>query len=506
MIMKRTLTQTFAALLLMTLGLLAGQQIHAQDIDVEVVGYANVFIKVKAVPGDGGKVFPFYKESSVKVWRDEWDYKQAVPVGTPYGVYSTMLYLYANSADDYVFAGWYLDDGDGEFDIEKDEFLSDEDTHIEMFYLDDDVTLYETQAQAKSGTKPTEPSDIVFAYFTNGATVSMSYYQDDAYFHHGNCGSVWISKQINSPGDEVTVRAIPNDGYHFAYWQDASRLGNIVSTENPYTFTVQGGEHLYAYFMADDAPEIELPEEGGFAVVNFYDTWVLSDESIKNGAMVLFVEAEDMTRTDDGKVYLDMSKELAQSIYSQWRYAPTVIYGKGKVTFAYKIGIGIADELLKWSGSKGVTLTGEMLYAYVFVPELGAFIQYGTTDDFSESYTPSIKVPANLVYFTMSAYDLTDDEGNIPLVIGLSPETYDKGVAGRDSALEKINNPEETTEKKGDVNGDGSVDVADISAIISVMSGETEDNATTKAADINGDGTVDVADISAVISIMAGEE
>ena len=54
---------------------------------------------------------------------------------------------------------------------------------------------------------------------------------------------------------------------------------------------------------------------------------------------------------------------------------------------------------------------------------------------------------------------------------------------------------------KGDVNGDGTVDVADISAIISVMAG----TATYTAADVNADGTVDVADISTVISIMAGK-
>ena len=54
--------------------------------------------------------------------------------------------------------------------------------------------------------------------------------------------------------------------------------------------------------------------------------------------------------------------------------------------------------------------------------------------------------------------------------------------------------------KQGDVNDDGTVDVADISAIISVMAGTAAyDN-----ADVNADGTVDVADISNVISIMAG--
>ena len=53
---------------------------------------------------------------------------------------------------------------------------------------------------------------------------------------------------------------------------------------------------------------------------------------------------------------------------------------------------------------------------------------------------------------------------------------------------------------EGDVNGDGTVDVADISAIISIMAGETGKD---YDADVNGDGTVDVADISTVISIMA---
>ena len=51
----------------------------------------------------------------------------------------------------------------------------------------------------------------------------------------------------------------------------------------------------------------------------------------------------------------------------------------------------------------------------------------------------------------------------------------------------------------GDVNVNGTVDVADISAIISVMAGtEQYDN-----ADVNQDGQVDVADISQVITIMA---
>jgi hypothetical protein len=49
------------------------------------------------------------------------------------------------------------------------------------------------------------------------------------------------------------------------------------------------------------------------------------------------------------------------------------------------------------------------------------------------------------------------------------------------------------------VNGDGGVDVADISNVITIMADGTND----KKADVNGDGQVDVADISAIITIMA---
>ena len=54
-------------------------------------------------------------------------------------------------------------------------------------------------------------------------------------------------------------------------------------------------------------------------------------------------------------------------------------------------------------------------------------------------------------------------------------------------------------EPKGDVNGDGSVDVADIATVISVMA----NGGTDLTADVNGDGAVDVADIATIIDEMA---
>ena len=56
---------------------------------------------------------------------------------------------------------------------------------------------------------------------------------------------------------------------------------------------------------------------------------------------------------------------------------------------------------------------------------------------------------------------------------------------------------------RGDVNGDGTVDVADITSVISVMAGNTA--IAHSAADVNGDGSVDATDITTIISIMAGQ-
>ena len=62
----------------------------------------------------------------------------------------------------------------------------------------------------------------------------------------------------------------------------------------------------------------------------------------------------------------------------------------------------------------------------------------------------------------------------------------------------------EAAKPSGDVNGDQTVDVADIATIISVMaSAITPDASASGTADVNGDGVVDVADIATVISIMA---
>ena len=58
-----------------------------------------------------------------------------------------------------------------------------------------------------------------------------------------------------------------------------------------------------------------------------------------------------------------------------------------------------------------------------------------------------------------------------------------------------------TPQLMGDVNSDGSVDVADVTKVISVILGKVE---TFPAADVNGDGGVDVADVTKIITVILG--
>lgn len=53
----------------------------------------------------------------------------------------------------------------------------------------------------------------------------------------------------------------------------------------------------------------------------------------------------------------------------------------------------------------------------------------------------------------------------------------------------------------GDVNGDGSVDVTDINAVLQFVMGDGVEEYRSRA-DVNGDGTIDVADINSILSIL----
>ena len=56
----------------------------------------------------------------------------------------------------------------------------------------------------------------------------------------------------------------------------------------------------------------------------------------------------------------------------------------------------------------------------------------------------------------------------------------------------------------GDVNGDGEVSIADVSALIDYLLGLHAEEFDQETADVNRDGEVTIADVSALIDLLLG--
>lgn len=57
--------------------------------------------------------------------------------------------------------------------------------------------------------------------------------------------------------------------------------------------------------------------------------------------------------------------------------------------------------------------------------------------------------------------------------------------------------------KKGDVNGDGKVNIADVKKLLRIISSETENEVSLQVADINGDGKINIADVKKLLRNVA---
>ena len=64
--------------------------------------------------------------------------------------------------------------------------------------------------------------------------------------------------------------------------------------------------------------------------------------------------------------------------------------------------------------------------------------------------------------------------------------------------------PDDVTSKPGDANGDGTVDVNDVTTTINYILGKNPSPFNFDNANVNGDSTVDVMDVTLIINIILG--
>ena len=72
----------------------------------------------------------------------------------------------------------------------------------------------------------------------------------------------------------------------------------------------------------------------------------------------------------------------------------------------------------------------------------------------------------------------------------------------REIFVNKVTKHGDPTPLKGDVNGDGSVNITDVNMLINIILGATMDAETMKRADVNVDGSYNISDINEVIAII----
>jgi hypothetical protein len=58
---------------------------------------------------------------------------------------------------------------------------------------------------------------------------------------------------------------------------------------------------------------------------------------------------------------------------------------------------------------------------------------------------------------------------------------------------------------KGDINGDGEVNVADVTTLVDYILGKNPTNCNESACDINGDNEINVSDVTSLVDIILGK-
>ena len=107
-------------------------------------------------------------------------------------------------------------------------------------------------------TKQVGFGNVVIEGVVNGTTEDVAQYSLNVSIESDKAGEV--SVKPNAPtfaeGDEVTVSATENFGYHFAAWVNAE--GETVSAENPYTFAISANTELKATYTQKNVYALNL--------------------------------------------------------------------------------------------------------------------------------------------------------------------------------------------------------------------------------------------------------
>ena len=306
-------------------------------------------VTATASPTGEGKVY-VSDEQEKPTSKDYGDNSSKTTSGSSTGkAASKEFYLYAQPAEGYLFDKWTKDDGTTEVSKQK------------------NTSTGSLTSSAKEQNNP-----ATFGYIAHFIKAG------DAYVVSENeaVGTASISKPTNAIGDEVTLTAYPDmfAGKFKAWTKD----GQVVSTDNPYTFTVTA-DNKGKYVATFD--KIDMANTGFYCIVRNVKfnrnlglmgisdkTVSSSNRYLKNSIMLLESNSDVMhaspafvlkiTGTSDGTGGLDNtnmaaqgmdSKSIANKTYTFSKHGDHFyIYGKAGSYTAYMVDF--ADTKTKEEG------------------------------------------------------------------------------------------------------------------------------------------------------------
>jgi hypothetical protein len=170
------------------------------------------------------------------------------------------------------------------------------------------------------------------------------------------------------------------------------------------------------------------------------------------------------------------------------------------------------SQILEGAPAGMYTLTAQGFYSqagnteedvpYFFISENGAAVPVKTGDESSmekasESFTAGLYTIEPIEFF---------HDGESEFQIGVTTKGQNQWVAFDNFRLTYYGGAEEPV-MAGDLNGDEEISVSDAVVVVSIINEKIEATATQmKAADVTADGSVDVADVQAIVNLALGIE
>ena len=330
-----------------------------------------------------------------------------------------------------------------------------------------------------------------------------------------NFGHLWVAPytsekatsiplyMLNDESGELTLVANLEKGDVIARTDYYDLVGDITREQAPCKIVNAGTNvpTLYSWFA-----DVDGDFEGGFEGDTYLDATMFYPETVTEWgygpfAKILLGEDEETLYNGD-LMYVD-------GFYSK----PLLYSGDGSLIDSFE---NVDTELWPEDGTNGVTefhIDGRNFIVYSMAQYSGDGHGCQTNicelgpDMALEGMTKYWQIPAdslgkvsdggNRIHCFNVQYS-KDDKGeeivtlfNFKSFNGMSVYKIGKNVEG----------PDPTPGVKGDINGDGVVDIADVNACIDMILGLQD---ATAVGDVNGDGNVDVADMNAIIDIVLG--